>query len=211
VECLVGGASKIIYHGVETTLNWCDGKTDLKSRFRVYGQPPTDKTRLKEFAGAVSTFLERKEEIQIRVEGSHFNLFCKDTDIFNSIVSKLNNWINNIYEPSSQEELEFLLDNNNKRILCDKLPYEKYTYKVVMKGAGTNISDQFYNWSKNYGEDKIKISPQTIKWMTGYYYYKQDPFFYVADGPMLTMARLFLGDRVRKVYEYVPRDTLEKG
>lgn len=210
VECFVLGANKIIFYGANGVTKWCNGTVGHPVA-RGYNDHVINKHTLKEFVGAVTPYLGRKDEIQIRAEGAHFNLFCKDSDIFNNIISNLNSWIRSVYEPASEEELEFLLDNNNKRLLCDKIPYEKYNYKIVMKGHGTDIKEQFYNWSKNYGEDKIKISPQTIRWMTGYYYYKQDPFFYVSNGPMLTMARLFLGDQVSRVYEYVPRDTLEKG
>jgi hypothetical protein len=153
--------------------------------------------------------LDRKEEVQIRAEGSHFCLFCKDPALYNTIVKELGSWIRAVYEPESIEQLSFLLDNENKRVLCDVIPYEKYVYKVVMRNVASNIKEQFYTWSKKYGDD-IKISP-TEYWMTGGYSYKQDPFFYVKDSKMLTMTHLFLGNNIRRVYEYVPRDTLVKG
>lgn len=209
VECFVLGSSKIIWYGPDLIIDWCIGKNHILTK--GFNDRIINKDKLREFAGSVAPFLDRKEEIQIRVEGGHFNLFCKDPDIFSKIISSLDPWIQHIHEPASEEELQFLLDNNNKRVLCDQIPYEKYTYKVVLKSTARGIKQQFYDWSQNYSEDQIKISPQTIKWLVGTYSYKQDPFFYVSDGPMLTMARLFLGDRVRKVFEYVPRDTLEKG
>jgi hypothetical protein len=170
-----------------------------------------DKTDLKKFSQLVQKYAEDKGNVQVRTEGSHFNLFFKDPDLLLKISKDLEPWIRSISEPASLEELEFLLDNNNKKVLCDNLPYEKYNFKVVMRNSKVSTKEQFLNWSKNYSEDQIKISGQTEKWLRGQYVYKQDPFFYVRDSAMLTMTRLFLGDGVRKVFEYIPRHSLEKG
>lgn len=204
VECLVGGSSKIVRQGYQEVIDWCDGQ--VKKMDYYYDSRHVDKVKLREFAVAVEQFLDRKDEIQIRTEGSHFSLFCKDTAVFSNIMKSLKPWLWAVYEPDSKEELEFLISNDNKRVLCDNIPYDKYTYKVILKQAPSNVRQQFSGWSKNYSEDKIKISPQTVKWLDGYYAYKQDPFFYVSDPYMLTMTRLFLGDNVRRVFEYVPRE-----
>lgn len=204
VECLVVGASRIVRQGNQEVIDWCDGK--LKKMDYWNNSRGIDKTKLRAFTIAVAQFLDRKDEIQIRTEGAHFSLFCKDTVIFDNIVDCLKPWLWAIYEPTSKEELEFLISNDNKRVLCDNIPYDKYTYKVILKQAPSNVRQQFSGWSKNYSEDKIKISPYTAKWLEGQYSYKQDPFFYVSDPHMLTMTRLFLGDNVRRVFEYVPRE-----
>lgn len=204
VDCLVPGASRIVRQGHQEVLDWCDGQS--KKAYFWSNSQTVDKVKLRAFTIAVVQFLNRKDEIQIRTEGGRFSLFCKDTAIFDNIIDCVKPWLWMVYEPSSKEELEFLVTNDNKRILCDAIPYEKYAYKVMLRQAPSNVRQQFSGWSKNYGEDKIKISPQTVKWLDGYYGYKQDPFFYVSDPHMLTMTRLFLGDNVRRVFEYVPRE-----
>lgn len=206
VECLVPAASRIVRYGVETVLNFCNGDPVNLG----YGRTPIDKDKLRAFTNAVIPYLDRKEEIQIRAEGGKFCLFCKDSTVYDSIVKDLSQWIRTISEPETTDQLAFLLDNENKRVLCDVIPYEKYVYKVVMRNVASNVKFQFHEWSKKYGDD-IKISPTTEEWMTGRYSYKQDPFFYVKDSKMLTMTHLFLGNNIRKVYEYIPRDTLVKG
>lgn len=207
IECIIPGANKITIYGHEYMLNWCDGLVASVGR----DQKHIDKDTLKTFINAAKPYIEDKENIRIRTEGGHFNLFFKDPALLDKIVGDLRQWVWSVYEPGSEKELEFLLDNENKRVLCDNIPHEKYTYKVVLRNVSAVTRSQFYQWSQSYGEDKIKISKETQKWLDGKYSYKQDPFFYVADGPMLTMTRLFLGDGVRRVYEYVTRNELEKG
>lgn len=209
VECLIPGANKITIYGHQRVMDWCNGSNNNIGRYD--STKHIDRAEMKNFLSAVEPYINDKEQIQIRTEGGHFNLFFKDNLLLDRIVKDLKKWVWSVYEPGSEKELEFLLDNENKRILCDNIPHEKYTYKVVLRNISSNTREQFYQWSKSYGEDKIKISKETIKWLEGKMYYKQDPFFYVSDGPMMTMTRLFLGDGVRRVYEYVPRNELEKG
>lgn len=209
VECIIPGANKITIYGHQHVINWCDGLVDSIGRYDSTRH--INKEKLKMFLTAVKPYIDDKENIQIRTEGGHFNLFFKDPSLLDSMVTSLREWIRYVYEPGSEKELEFLLDNENKKVLCDTIPHEKYTYKVVLRNISANTRAQFYQWTQSYGEEKIKISKETVKWLEGKYFYKQDPFFYVADGSMLTMTRLFLGDGVRKVYEYVPRNELEKG
>jgi hypothetical protein len=137
-------------------------------------------------------------------------MFFKDPVILKKIEKKLAPWIESISEPSSPEEYEFLMSNNSKKIICDEIPKSKYVYKVYLKeSVKSDTREQFLNWSKKYGEDVIEISPTTLQWLSGDKFFKQDPFFYVSNASMMTMVRIFLGDNVRRVYEYVPRNKLE--
>jgi hypothetical protein len=204
VECLVTAANRVVRYGIQPTLDFCDGKIVNLG----YNKTLVDKDKLRAFTNSVIPYLDRKEEIQIRAEGSKFCLFCKDPSVYNSIVKDLSTWIYTVSEPESVDQMKFLLDNENKRVLCDAIPYEKYVYKVVMRNVAPSIKEHFHGWAQKYNDD-IKISPTTEKWMTGHYQYKQDPFFYVKDSKMLTMTHLFLGNNIRKVYEYVTRDSIK--
>ncbi len=207
VECLIPGANKITIYGPDRVLAWCND--DIRS---LGGESRhINKDEIRKFVNLSTPFIEDKENIKIRTEGGHFNLFFKDPALLDKIIKVLRPWVWNVFEPSSEKELNFLLDNENKKVLCDELPHERYTYKVIMRSSRNGFKEQFLNWSQNYSEDMIKISGETKRWLNGTCAYKQDPFFYVKDGPMLTMTRLFLGDNVRRVYEYVPRSSLEKG
>ena len=66
VECIQTGASRIIHSGVGLCKQWC--KTGKGMRFGSYDLKITDADKFLKFVNAVEPFLDRKEEIQIRVE-----------------------------------------------------------------------------------------------------------------------------------------------
>ena len=76
VECIQPGASRIVHFGVNICKEWC--LTGEGMTFSQYGQQVTDRDKYLRFIKTVEPFMTQKEHIQIRVEGSHFNLFCKD-------------------------------------------------------------------------------------------------------------------------------------
>lgn len=206
VECLQVGASKIIYSGVETCKEWCLSGKGL--RFTRYDEQVLDKDKYLEFIIAVAPFLDRKEDMRIRVEGKHFNFFCMDPTILEEIDLKVGQWISKISGPTTQEELEFLLSNGHKKILCDALPKDKYKYRVFFKSAFTmNKRSAFIHWADKYG-DKIVISETSRRWLTGHRHYAQDPFMYVEDDKMLSMIGLYLSGYVKKTEEFILRENV---
>ena len=206
VECIQQGASRIVHSGPAICKEWCSTGKGLS--FSHYSNKITDKAQYLRFIEAVEPFLNRKEEIQIRVEGSHFNLFCKDPVILEEIDNNVFEWVRDIRGPTSQEELEFLLSNGHKKILCDVLPYEKYKYRVFFKSRFpvTNRS-AFAAWADKYG-DKLLVSGTSRRWLIGERHYAQDPFMYVDDNKMLSMAGIYLSGYVKKVEEFITRSTV---
>lgn len=210
ISCFLLGANRVKYAKPWRVRLWIledrelyDSPIGWNSKYR----PKIDKFELHKFTNAVEPFLER-DDIQIRTEGGHFNLFCKDIQVKEEIISATYPWITGIYGPETLEELEFLLEGNYK-IVCTKLPYEKFKYKVVLKDyiENTSVKQQLLNYLDNLGEDKVRCSPSTKEWLNGFSVYKQDPFFYITEEKSLTFIRLLTND-IKKVYEYVERDNI---
>lgn len=214
VETYVRGASRIHYSGPEKTLRWCLGQEDIDHWENEWGywgrqRPSIDKAELGKYAVAVTPFLTMKN-VKLRCEGGHLNFFTDNKDIVEEIKKALYPWVQAVTSPSSDEELSFLLDNGRKKSLCNKLPHGKYQYKVVFKNKfDVAARANFYKWLDNYG-DKIDMPPQSEKWLsnTVKYYYVQDPFVYVEDSKMLSMMLLYLGTNVKKIEEFILRDSI---
>jgi hypothetical protein len=204
VECRQVGASRVVHSGIDAVREWCaTGKgmfvSSLESRL-------LDKAVYLEFANLVAPYIGNPD-VKIRVEGSHFNLFCIDKSVLETIDKDLNKWIRKISGPTTDEELEFLLSNGHKKILRDVLPKEKYKYRIYFKSkfpADKRIS--FITWADKYG-DKLDISDTSRRWLLGSRYYTQDPFMYVEDDKMLSMTGIYLSGYVKKVEEFILRDT----
>jgi hypothetical protein len=206
VECVQPGAARIIHSGVELTRQWCAAPAN-SDRFKYWNNPHIDKALLSKFIDAVVPYIENKE-VGIRVEGSHFNLFCKDQTILEDILTQLAPWIKKISGPETQEEYDYLMANGHKKILCDHLPKEKHRYKVYIKLTyPQDKRTNFLNWAVKFPE-KIEITSSTRKWLTGDQRWAMDPFMYVEDEKTLSMIGLQLSGYVRKVEEFILRDTV---
>ena len=203
VECWQNGASRVVHTGLDRCKQWCITGKGLV--FSHYNSKPNSKEFL-EFINAVEPFLDRKEEVQIRVEGSHFNLFCKDLAILEEIDNAVWLWVRKIVGPTTPEELAFMMSNGHKKILRDELPKLKYRYRVFFKSKfPEDKRAAFLIWANKY-DGKIDVSESSYFWLKGTKRYVQDPFMYVEDDKMLSMAGLFLSGNIKKVEEFILRE-----
>jgi hypothetical protein len=204
VECHLKGSSKIVRYGVQYTLNWCDGKI----RDFGYGiDKDVDRDELSLFTRKTVKLLEGKN-VQIRSEGSHFNIFCDDDDLLADIKTEFAPWIKTITEPESQAERDFLISSGPKKILCDEYPYGKFKYKVYIRDrVDTETRKRFLDWLKKYPEN-TNVANNTEKWLLGQKFYVQDPFFYVNDEKMLSMVLLYLGNYCKKTHQYILKSSI---
>jgi hypothetical protein len=166
----------------------------------------TGKVWMPSFINVVEPFLN--DEIKIRAENNHFNIFCKHKILLDSMSTALDKWAYAVHSPETQEEIDYLLDNRNQKILCDKLPHSDYKFKIILRDRmKLDTRKNFLTWAKKYG-NSILISKTTEFWLDGKTMYKQDPFFYIKNDSLLTMMMLFLSNDIRKVHEYVIRNTI---
>lgn len=210
IECLIYGGSKVKYAGPDRVRMWINQIDSPNVPLTVFGgrSEYIDALDLLKFTNAVEPFLYMKDDIQTRVEGGHFNLFCKDINIKNSICQHLYPWVRQVYGPDTQEELDFLL-GNNKKIICNKLPYGKFKFKVIFKDWAQNAQSKtnLLDFISKLDKDTIHISNETVRWLSGRLNYKQEPFFYITDDKPLVFMRLISPD-IKRVYEYVERDSI---
>lgn len=212
VACRIVGGHRIKYNGLDTVRTWCLGteawdQYDRQMEWGFYRHRPfIDKDRLLLFANAVEPFLNNKE-IKIRVEGSHFNLYCRDHKLFDSMVDRLEDWINEITCPETVEDYEFLLSNNSKKVLCDQLPHGKFKYKVLFKTSSDNASKNNINlFFENKDPRSYKIGRSTKRWLDGISFYVQDPFIYMTDDKNLSFLLLAAGNNIKRIDEFIVRN-----
>ena len=203
IECFLPKSSMIIRLGPEKARLWATNHPEYAGWWNV---TPGQKGQVLEFLDKVEPFLN--EELQIRTEGGHFNIFCKHAVLRDHIVQELEPWIVDVQGPASEEELAYMLAAGGKKIVCNKLPHQQYRYKLHFKTSMTADSrSKFLSWSKNYKE-RIFIAESTHKWLEGKKHWAQLPFMYVEDSKTLSMFSLFLGDNLRIIEEYVLRSSI---
>lgn len=173
-----------------------------KKGHQYYGDMDTGR-----FASTMAKYWEH--DIQIRVERSNMSVFCKNEKLFYEMELDFKNWLCEIHEPANREELNFLMEQNRRKIVCNELPHGKYKFRVKIKSSmDVDSRRSFLVWLKKY-DDKVKIATHTKTWFNqGHSGYGWDPNFLVEDSSLLTMAMLFLGGNARIIEEYVPRSSI---
>lgn len=165
-----------------------------------------EKKKLIEFNKRVTPLYEKN--LQIRVEGGHFNIFCQDKDLLDFITKELDPWIVAVYGPASDEELAFLMSNGHKKRICNQFPKEKYRYRIYLKeSTGISFRNKFYEWAQKYN-GKIISPPSTDKWLSGEKPWIQAPYIYVEDGATMSMTMLFLGNHIKLIEEFILRSSI---
>lgn len=201
VCCVINGASQVI-----RASNMSRSRLMMGGSWATYGKNHinVNPQELREFFHAVEPFLNRTD-VQSRVEGRHFHIFCGDVVLLEQIITALNPWVTEIHSPDTDTELDFILENGHKAVLCDSLPHGRYMYKVTFKHTTTReLRQKFYDWSRNYG-DRVNISKNNTKWFCGQCGWVQTPFIYTEDSQLLTMVGMFMGDSVQSVTKFITR------
>ena len=207
VECTIRGAYQVARYDTALLKAWCQGESNTKSFYFGYGDKNINKLELLTFITAAEPFLKR-EDTQIRAEGSHFNIFCKDFEVLEHIDNNLHRWVRSITGPTSVEEFNFMIDNGHKKRLCDDLPKGKYKYKLFFKTKFPQDKRLvFASWAAKY-QDKLEVGGVTERWLNGKLPWTQSPFMYVEDEKTLSMVGMFISGYVQKVEDFIPRNTI---
>jgi hypothetical protein len=183
-----------------------DGK--IKSMFPSNVVNSIVTPRFKKFATTLEQYIRQQKDldIKIRTEGNSFNLFSKDEQLIDSLVTRLSAYVDTVTKPEDVKSLEYLLKNNRK-ILVIALPHGKYRYKITMRDTmSMDEKERFFKW---LDRSKYHVSSTTVRYLTGKSWYVQNPFFYAENQGDASMATLFLGTHIKHIQEYILNDTIE--
>jgi hypothetical protein len=210
IECYISGASRLRWLGVETTKDFClDEPTPTLYSWQSNDRLNLkDKSALLEFTTGLEPFLKLKDQLQTRVEGRRYNIFCKDRILLENIYNAVAPWVQQVSGPTTKEELDYMLDNGHRKILRDVLPKDGYKYRVYFRESWpTEGRIEFAKWSAKF-PNTINISQSSLKWLECRQKWLYNPFMYVKDEKTLTMVGLFTSGNVKRVEEFILRENL---
>lgn len=200
IECHCPGSYMLKRQGFGHTMAYC-----LSQKEDTWRKPKIDKVTLKDFAESLEPFLNK--DLQFRAEGSTFNIYCADYDLYKSISQRLKNYVVKLYEPGSKLESDYMVDNNAKKILCNHIPFNQFNYRVFIKtGTPLDVREKFESWISKY--TTIKAPKHVISWLSSGARWGTMPFVYVQDSSTLSMIGLFLGGYVLRVEQFIPRSSI---
>lgn len=201
IRCYCKGSYMIARLGVPYALNECMTKK-AGGIFRKDFEPD----KLIEFIQDVDQFLDK--DIKVRTEGGIFTIYCNDEKLFNKMTKRLEQWITEVHVPGNAAEQAFIEENGRRKVICNRLPFERYQYKVYIKERlDIQTRERLWTWMAKY-DGKFRTPVRVATWLMGRKQWVTCPSIYAEDGPSLSMMLLFLGDRVSKVEEFVPRSLI---
>jgi len=149
------------------------------------------------------------QEIQTRAESHNISIFCKNEKMFYEMELDFAQWLTEVHAPANREELDHLMTQNKRRIVCNDYPHSKYKYRIRLKSTmDLNLRQSFSAWITKYG-DKVSVANHTKQWFgNGQSGYGWNPAILIEDSSMLSMALLFLGENARYIEEFVLRSSI---
>jgi len=210
IECYISGASRLKWLGAEITKDFCLSKPtptlwSWQSNDKLGKE---DKAALLVFTTGMEPFITLKDQLQIRVEGRRYNIFCKDRALLENIYNAVAPWVQRVSGPTTEEELNYMLDNGHRKILRDVLPKNMYQYRVYFKESW-NVEDRkkFLEWViKN--SNIVDVSRSSKEWLQADKRWIYNPFIYVKNAHTLTMVGLHSSGNVKRVEEFILRENL---
>ena len=130
------------------------------------------------------TVLESIDDYHIRVERG-ISIFSNNESMLDTLQELYGTLCREVCRPKDDKVKEFLL-TNPKAIIRNEYTHK---YKVTVNPLGST-ADDFKTWAKNL--PKINHVSKN---------YRYGGYFYIADLKTLSMCRLFLGDKIRRIDE----------
>ncbi len=207
IELRCEGSNYIKLYGIDSIIEKCQSKTGFIPHARSYRYSnQIDNNKLYRFAVKVKPYLD--QGLKSRAENKKFRFFVKDKETADSIVNDLFDFVTEIWEPGSEQELEYLTSNTRK-VIVDDLPYSKYTHRIYFKSNWPKDKRfNFLSWLRKYPPGDYSIPKSTYRYLEDDKHYCFEPFMYISQPKMLTMLTLFAGDYIKYTEEFVPRHTL---
>lgn len=144
-----------------------------------------------------------RDHIGTRSNLSRLELMTTDESVFNNLCTLLDERIEAAYAPEEGFARQSMQDDM-QIILCDKLPFNKYEFRVTIRTSKcpNSVRQEMYSWLESCSEDLVKKPRGLMKWLGGYRYPSTN-YFYVADENTRLLACLILGDNISRIERYV--------
>ena len=147
-----------------------------------------------------------QKKFKQRVEGQYIKFYTENRTDHELICDKLNEWVTECHEPENDDDLDKLFSKKNV-VLRKRLPHGKFRYKLFLKNRiPQSRRESFLNWLNNYLDD-IYMTGLTRRYLQGSNRYSEGYVIYIKDEKLLLMMGLFLGTDIKKIEEFVLRDT----
>ena len=163
-----------------------------------------EKEKLYNFACLLQPYINLNN-IKIRVERDTLSLYLEDNSLIDTIVEQFSEYLTEVWQPSSADN-DNLLKTTSNIILCRRLPFNNYGYKVTIKfSLSDSAKTSFYNWYKNLDktENRIKFPPSFEEYLIGDRLWTGCNYFYIKDEADILFISMLLDKNILKIEKYL--------
>ena len=144
---------------------------------------------------------------KIRNEGDRLAFFTNDKKLWESFCGTFKDELSELVWPKSDIHSKYFNDNPNS-VICKNLPYDKYRYKINLRGQVVR-QEGFKEWIENYNGE-LKASGNLLKGIERGYYYSDGKFLYSTDSEMMLLLQMYLGNTIRNIEQYITEAELDE-
>jgi hypothetical protein len=199
VTCRVDGAHYIRKYRV-SVIRYLHHFTPLDARGKI-------SDNLIEFIFHAQHYLDNTK-IKKRIEHYFIDFYVETESEYHEVQTRLAKYVVRVSEPDDEEQLKTLLENK-KYNLCNKLPHNKYRYKITFKDMPVKTRNDLIAWAERYNNDDIYITESTKRHFKSLKYHYGSHYFYVKDSKMITLIAMAASGYIRKTDEYVIRSSVK--
>lgn len=138
-------------------------------------------------ASKLLDLLEGQTDYAMRVEGDTVGIYTNDVGLVNQLTALDPKAIDEVSYPKSDTISTFLLSNPNTIVSKRK----EYEYKIKLAGLGDTGAEDFKAWASKIAKIKVTNRSKSYIWGGGH--------VYVADAKTLTICKLYLGKKIRRI------------
>jgi len=145
------------------------------------------------------------DDIKRRCDYSTVSLYAKNHDTYSKIVNSLKEEFSiTVTEPSNTSELD-IIESDHDVILCDKLPLNKYQYKISFREMLPNDRPKFAEWLSKYDENSLRVPNGFRTYLKKTYTSWGTHYVYAVDQNMATLVALAASGHAKRIQRYTVR------
>lgn len=156
----------------------------------------------------ISNYVIENKDIKRRIERGTVDFYVINETDYNELKNTLKEYIKNVWEPIDHTESQILLDNK-KYIFCNKLPHNKFKYKVIFKMLKPLTMSNIVKWAEKYQENEIFIKKSTFLHFKGIKHKHTQHYFYVDNEKTLFLLKIAASDAIQRIEEFISRKSLQ--
>lgn len=146
-----------------------------------------------------------KDDYNIRIERTRIDFYTNDCIKFHELQTNLKNFVVHCYAP---EDSKLISLEKPRTIVVNKLPYDRYKYKVFLhphKVKDKEVKKRYIKWLESQG-NKINISNNVKNWFVITQWNWDRRYMYVDTEQTLLLLKMKDPEAIGSVYTYAIHD-----